>query len=304
MSGAGIYPMRVVTRLTGLTSDTIRAWERRYRAIEPDRTDGNARRYRDADIRRLTQLAALTAEGHSISTLAPLSDDALHALALSIGASPRAEARSARGRERQAIDQYLEAVHDFEPQVAEERLMRAASLLSAREVAMDLVAPIMREVGERWSRGELTVGQEHLASAHAHGLLGALLRTHSVPKGAARIVTAAPPGHSHAIGAMIAAILCASRGVIPIYLGADVPYADLQRAARDAGASVVALSVTRDVDDDELRMATTELPRLGSHAEVWVGAPAGHPLSSLAGVRAFDSFESFDAAVVHRFPGG
>ena len=32
-----VYPMRLVTKLTGLTSDTIRAWERRYKAIEPER---------------------------------------------------------------------------------------------------------------------------------------------------------------------------------------------------------------------------------------------------------------------------
>jgi DNA-binding transcriptional MerR regulator len=39
------FPMRVVTRMTGLSADVVRVWERRYAAITPDRTDGNARRY-------------------------------------------------------------------------------------------------------------------------------------------------------------------------------------------------------------------------------------------------------------------
>jgi methanogenic corrinoid protein MtbC1 len=301
-SSSGIYPMRVVTRLTGLSSDTIRAWERRYRAIAPDRTGGNARRYRDADIQRLSRLAALTAEGHSISALAPLSDEALSALASETSGLTSAPAR-AKDEKARLLEQYLAAVDVFDAQVAEERLMRAASLFSPREVALDLVAPLMREVGDRWHEGSLSVAQEHLVSAHARGLLGTLLRTHSVAKGAGRVVTAAPPGHTHDIGAMIAAILCASRGVIPVHLGADVPYADLQRAARETGAEVVALSVARDVDEAELARARSGFPAMLASTEVWVGSPAGHPFSTLPGVRSFDSFESFDAAVLHRFPG-
>jgi DNA-binding transcriptional MerR regulator len=303
VTAAGIYPMRVVTRLTGLSPDTIRAWERRYRAIEPDRTGGNARRYRDADIQRLTRLAALTAEGHSISALAPLSDEALSALAASSVRS-MAALRSAKDEKSTLLDQYLAAIDAFDPQLAEERLMRAASLFSSREVALDLIAPLMREVGERWHDGDFDVAREHLVSAHARALLGTLLRTHSVAKGAPRIVTAAPPGHTHDIGAMIAAILCASRGVIPVHLGADLPYPDLQRAAQAAGASVIALSVARDVSEAELAVARAELPRLAAHADVWIGAPAGNALALLPGIRAFDSFESFDTAVLHRFPGG
>jgi hypothetical protein len=103
---------------------------------------------------------------------------------------------------------------------------------------------------------------------------------------------------------MIAAILCASRGVVPVHLGADVPYPDLRRAAHAAGASVVLLSVARDVTPTELELARAELPRIAEHAEVWVGAPSASPFSTVPPVRAFDSFESFDAAVLHRFPGG
>ena len=76
-----VFPMRVVTRMTGLSADVVRAWERRYGAIEPGRTDGNARRYSHADIARLTRLRDAVSQGHSIGEVSRLSNEALDALA-------------------------------------------------------------------------------------------------------------------------------------------------------------------------------------------------------------------------------
>lgn len=72
--------MRLVTRLTGLSADTIRAWERRYAAIEPRRSAGNTRRFSAEDVRRLVLLRDATARGHSISSIAKLSIDELERL--------------------------------------------------------------------------------------------------------------------------------------------------------------------------------------------------------------------------------
>lgn len=74
------YSMRSVARATGLTPDTIRAWERRYAAIEPDRTAGNTRRYSPSDIRRLSLLREATQRGHTISAIAHLQEEPLRQL--------------------------------------------------------------------------------------------------------------------------------------------------------------------------------------------------------------------------------
>ena len=63
---SGLYPMRVVSRLSGLTADTIRVWERRYQAVSPERTGGNKRRYSGSQVRRLVLLRRATELGHSI----------------------------------------------------------------------------------------------------------------------------------------------------------------------------------------------------------------------------------------------
>jgi len=67
------YPIRAVSKLTGITIDNLRAWERRYEAIKPRRND-RERMYDDADVQRLVLLRQAVEAGHAISKLAVLSN--------------------------------------------------------------------------------------------------------------------------------------------------------------------------------------------------------------------------------------
>ena len=64
------HPIRVVAQRTGLTPATIRAWERRYDAVAPTRSEGGQRVYTDLDVQRLRTLKALTDAGRGISMVA------------------------------------------------------------------------------------------------------------------------------------------------------------------------------------------------------------------------------------------
>src|SRR5688572_16347090 len=73
MPATPTYPLHAVVRMTGLSPEILRAWERRYRAIEPLRTPGGTRRYRAADVERLRLLKAAVAAGFRIGKVARLS---------------------------------------------------------------------------------------------------------------------------------------------------------------------------------------------------------------------------------------
>ena len=73
-------PIGAVTRLTGITSHTLRKWESRYHAIEPVRTDSGRRVYSQGQVDRLLLLRDLVRQGHQISSLAAMSDAALRDL--------------------------------------------------------------------------------------------------------------------------------------------------------------------------------------------------------------------------------
>jgi len=80
------YPIRAVSRLTGVAIDTLRAWERRHRAVTPMRDD-RGRMYTDADIARLRLLRGAVEQGHSIGRLAGLTDAELRRLAATADSS-------------------------------------------------------------------------------------------------------------------------------------------------------------------------------------------------------------------------
>ncbi|MEO0324087.1 MAG: MerR family transcriptional regulator, partial [Myxococcota bacterium] len=76
---SGSYRIGTVSRITGVDTHTLRAWERRYGAIRPTRTDRGTRVYDDVQVHRIRLLKAAVDAGDPIRHVAPLDDAALRA---------------------------------------------------------------------------------------------------------------------------------------------------------------------------------------------------------------------------------
>lgn len=68
----GAYRIGAVARLTGISPDTLRIWERRYDIVDPRRTPKGGRLYSQQDVTRLTMIKTLVDQGYAISTVANL----------------------------------------------------------------------------------------------------------------------------------------------------------------------------------------------------------------------------------------
>lgn len=312
----GLFPMRIVARLTGLNADTIRAWERRHGAIAPPRSDGNTRLFTHEDIERLTLLKEVVGLGHPIGQVAQLATLAL---------------RQMRDLERTRRDgptaddgldtvrrEYLDAISRFEARRGAELLNQAAAHLPAREFTFRVALPILREVGERWShttrarrveserseadpasRSSFGIAHEHLASTQIRAVLVSYLRHTLVDRGAPRVLLATPEGHRHEHGILIAALLAQLRGFEVIYLGVDLPVDDIVRAATRASAALVILGVASELgplDGEHLDRLAAELPE---RTELWLGHPPteafAHPR-----IRRMTSFEQLELALAEK----
>lgn len=294
---AGLYPMRVVSRLTGLTADTIRVWERRYAAVEPDRTQGNKRRYSGAEVRRLVLLRRATELGHSIGEVARLRDEELRRI---IGqTSP--DVRTQASLYAAIVEDYFQAIFDYDVQRAESVLTRTAAILPPMTLTLEVIVPLMRQVGEAWRSGRLRISHEHIISGQLRSLIGTLLRHVEPGAGAPRLIVATPPGHLHEFGAIIGAFIAASRGFEPIYLGPHVPLADIADAAEQSGASLVILSIVRDCEAAEQESLIEGLKSLAKEREVWLGIPEGNGLAKAAlPVKVMHRYEDLDRALSER----
>lgn len=295
-----LYPMRVVTRLTGLHPDTIRAWERRYDAVVPQRTNGNTRMFSAADVRRLSALRELVEQGHAIGHIATLDDGALTMLV----EDHRTEREGASGEAHgelattpAIVRPYLAAIAAFEVRRAHDILARAAAVLPPREFVFDVALPVLRSVGERWSSEELGVAQEHLVTAHVHGVLETFQRFHQQDAGAPRIIATTPAGQRHALGVLIGSLLAAARGLDVVYLGPDLPAVDILWAVEASEAQVLVLGVMMELDARESARLGALLDQLPERCEVWLGAPPEHRFSHRRARRMTD-FEALEVALV------
>jgi DNA-binding transcriptional MerR regulator len=294
---SGLYPMRVVARLTGLTADTIRVWERRYGAVEPDRTGGNKRRYSGAQVRRLVLLRRATALGHSIGQVARLRDDELRRLIGETGT----DIGSKVSLYAAVVEDYLGAIFDYDVQRAESILTRTAAILPPMTLTLEVIVPLMRRVGESWNSDRLRIAHEHIISGQLRSLLGALMRHADPVAGAPRVIVATPPDHLHEFGAIIGAFIAASRGFEPIYLGTHVPFAEIAEAADQSGSKLIILSIARDCEPGEKEALVAGIEGLAERHEVWLGLPDGHPLATgRLPARVLHHYEELDAALMRR----
>jgi DNA-binding transcriptional MerR regulator len=266
--------------MTGISVDTLRAWERRYEAVTPARND-RGRLYSDDDVARLQKLGELVKRGHAIGTIAGLDDRELDrrlegeaAHAPDQGPPPVTADLAALSR---ALDRYdLDAI--------ESTLNRHAVVLPPRDLVFSVILPLLQEVGHRWEAGRLRPAQEHLVSSIVRSVLGGLLRASARPNASPRIVFATPAGERHELGLLSAALLAATAGYGVVYLGQDLPADDIAHAAATAGARIVIVSLT--TPGAVTRAEVRKLASLPAGVELWMGGPAAEAFLPVAGEHA------------------
>jgi DNA-binding transcriptional MerR regulator len=267
--------------MTGLSADTLRAWERRYEVVSPGR-NRHGRVYSDADVARLRCLAELVHRGHPIGTIAQASDaELMKRLART---RDRPAPRVGRGADAR-LAPLMAALDTYDLDEIERTLNQLGAALRPGDLVFRIVVPLLQEVGRRWQAGALRPSQEHLVSALVRSVLGGLLRATSRPDGPPRVVFATLSGERHELGLLCAAVLAATAGCGPIYLGPDVPAHDIIHAATTTGARVVVIGATsRGVASR--REAQRLIRMLPPDVELWVGGPAAGALVSAAQHRA------------------
>jgi DNA-binding transcriptional MerR regulator len=284
------YLIGRVTKLTGLSVDVLRVWERRYGAVRPARSGGGTRLYSDADIRRLRRLRQAVDSGHSISQAARLSEGELDELIADAQPSIKAADPYLAVRER-----FIEAVGAMDVVAADQELARAATLFPVREVVKQIIAPILDQVGERRAHREFGVAHERLASVLLRNLMGLLFRLCSPSDDADTIVLATPASERNEFGSLLAALLGAAHGWRVVFLGADVPAAEIALAVRLTSARVLMLSLING--QSGIKQELTAISGLVPFStQVWISGAraAGHELIARASWTVVRDLEQLD----------
>ena len=267
-----LYPIRAVSKLTGISIDTLRAWERRYQVVTPQR-DERGRLYTEADLERLRLLNNAVERGHSIGRLAGLKDEDLRDLLADTG--PTAiESKVVMSPPLDASAPVpigvMTAIKRLDYAAAERELGLLAAFLTPRELVHSVALPLMKEIGEEWHAGRLSVAQEHMTSSLLRNLMGSLIPLYRRTSTAGKLLFATPSGEHHEFGILLSAMLAVGGGLGIIYLGADLPAEEIVAAAQKTAPQVVVLGFVgaNGARTGDLRLVADRLP---AQIELWIG---------------------------------
>lgn len=275
-----LYNIKAVVQRTGIPADTVRAWERRYSVPLPRRTNTGRRLYSERDIATIRWLRERTNAGMTISQaiqqLRSLGDEALAESPPEVDRGPR------------SLDvltgELLQALLRFDHQAADAAVEEAYALYRVEDVCLRLFSPALVQIGERWRRDEATVAQEHFASHFIQRRLDALLQAYTPSPGRGVILTACAPDELHELGILMLSVFLVRRAWQVVYLGANVPVADLVQTVRRLQPALVCLSATNNRTAHTLIAAANAIAQLpGARPPVAFG---GDPFNTDSALRA------------------
>jgi DNA-binding transcriptional MerR regulator len=231
-SGLELFPIRTVSRLTGVNAITLRAWERRHGLVQPQRSASGQRLYSRDNIDIIHRVLDLLGKGIAISQVRS-------ALAATSAAPTRAPSHWDGQRARM-----IKAVSRFDEAELDGIYGGALALHSIATVTENLLLPLLVELGQRWEKGDGSVCEEHFFSSFLRNKLGARLHHRVRGNAGPRILAACLPGEQHEFGLLLFTLAALEQGLNVLLLAANTPLEELASAATRAGCAAIVLSAT------------------------------------------------------------
>jgi methanogenic corrinoid protein MtbC1 len=141
--------------------------------------------------------------------------------------------------------------------------------LTVETVIRDVLIPYLHDLGERWARGEVTVGQEHFASNVVRSRLAGMATGWGTGRGP-RALLACPPGELHDIALLSFGLVLRRSGWRVTFLGADSPAGDIEQTTGVLRPDLVMLAASEPGRFDAIR---SDLARLSRGASVALAGP-------------------------------
>ncbi len=235
------FRIQAVAEATGLSTATLRAWERRYGIPSPARGDSGYRLYTQRDLEMVRRMVALGERG-----VAP--SEAAHQVTAEF-AAPTAPVQAPLGELPasafdQSVRRLLSAIDSADLERLERCVQDALTLGPAWTVYRQVFEPTLIALGERWAAGTVSVGQEHATSQVMGNTLRNIVRLVTRPKATRRLLLACVTEEQHELPLLGVALLGATLGWRPFVIGARTPPDALQGVLAQFRPDLVGLSVT------------------------------------------------------------
>lgn len=278
-----MYTIKEASRLTGVPSATLRAWERRYAVVQPARNASGYRVYDQTALAAIIGLRRLIDSGWAPEEAArAIRDgtvDASPGAGSELTAVPHPDGRPTAGSD--ALAEFLASAARLDSCGLDDSLDRGFATGSFEFVLEHWLFPALIALGEGWACGDIDVAGEHLASEAVRRRLAAAFEAAGWRSRGPSVLVGLPPGSLHELGALAFAVSAKRRGLTVHYLGADLPTASWVAAADARRVDAAVLSVV--MSEDRRPAAETIRALQAARSDLVVAAGGAHATDLAAG---------------------
>ena len=291
-----MYSIKAITSLTGLTAETLRAWERRYDCISPERNDTGRRSYSQDDLEKLKLLVNLTRNGHAISKIANLDCEQLRQF----------QNQTQQGNDNQQaalFNQLTEALFEYRIERCEQLLKKALLAHEPLEYARDILLPALQQMGQLWHDEQINIAQEHMFSSCVKRIILSMVNNlHQPSIHNPSMLFATPSGEPHEFGILLGSLVAAAQQYTCYYVGPDLPGFDIIEACKHLKPSVIVIGIVKSPPEPQtleqlqeiLKFAEADQARIwlaGAGAQIWFRQQTSLP-ATCSFIRDLDHFDA------------
>jgi DNA-binding transcriptional MerR regulator len=245
-----MYNTKVVVQQTGIPAPTLRAWERRYTLLSPERANNAYRLYSERDIALIRWLKERVGGGLSISQAVALfktyvKEDQSHAITPNPQWFYREHTTHPVIQDAEQMqNRLIDAFRQFDENAANMLMGTLLTTYSVEQVCLEIITPTMWCIGQCWAEGNLTVSVEHFASSFFRAMLSHLFHITTSPRDGPLTLVCCAPEEPHELASLMLALFLRRSGVHVAYLGQKIETGDLIKTIRQLKPVLLCVSLT------------------------------------------------------------
>ena len=218
------FTIKDLENLSGVKAHTIRMWEQRYSFLKPQRTATNIRYYSCEELKSILNIALLNKYGFKISHIDRMCQKEMSEKLISLS--------HGQARQERILNELLHYMVDLDMYLFEKLLNEQVEMRGIDKTITQVIFPLLDKLGILWLTNNINPAQEHLVSNIIRQKIIAgieAIEPDISPRTPQKtILLFLPEGEHHELGLLYAHYLLKNRGVLVLYLGANVPAKDVE----------------------------------------------------------------------------
>ncbi|MFD2245675.1 MerR family transcriptional regulator [Pontibacter ruber] len=247
------YTIKELEHLSGIKAHTIRIWEQRYHILSPKRTETNIRYYDDADLKALLNISLLNERGYKISKIAQMNQEQIMQKVQQL-----CETHSECSAQ---INTLVSAMVDMDEEKFDKTLSTAALQMGFMDTMSQIIYPFLNKIGILWQTGNITPAHEHFVSNLVRQKLIVAIDGQVVRRreDAQTFLLYLPEGELHELALLYMSYIIRSHHQHVIYLGQNLPYADLELTYKQCRPHYICTVLTAVPERDQVQQYIDKL---------------------------------------------